>query len=166
MKREIKLTARSCLMLCLLIVAGFQTALADDTFGRTLVGSWEVYITNEQGLQPNVNMTTVNRDGTMTNSDSIFGTGHGAWKRTRNGQFTMKFRTPILATALGPPFLFPFPLGSVLTVESTVTVANDGLSAFGTYDAAVHVPDGQGSYVPFPVFEFNGTVAFSRITVD
>jgi hypothetical protein len=153
-------------MLCLLALAGLQTAHADDAFGRTLVGSWEVFITNEQGLPPNLDMTTVNRDGTLTNSDSIFGTGHGAWKRAGSGQFTMKFRTPILATASGPPFSFPFPQGSILTISATVTVAEDGMSAFGPYQAVVDAPDPDGMGGYFPVFGFNGDVAFSRITVD
>lgn len=150
--------------LTLLILAGFQPALADDTFGRTLVGSWDVLITNEQGLPPNLDMTTVNKDGTMTNSDAIFGTGHGAWTRAGAGRFKMKFRTPILATASGPPFFFPFPPGSVLTVTATVMVAEDGMAAFGPYEAVVHAPNGAGGFVP--IFGFNGNVAFSRITVD
>jgi len=164
MKRRIEKTARNCLAFCLLVLAGCQSALADDSFGRTLVGSWEVLITNEQGLPPNLDMTTVNRDGTLTNSDSVFGTGHGAWKRTGNGQFAMKFRTPILATASGPPFSFPFPPGSILTVSAEVMVAEDGMAAFGPYDAVVHAPDGSGGFIL--VLGFNGNVAFSRITVD
>ncbi len=164
MKREIKKKARNYLAFCLLVLAGFPSALADDTFGRTLVGSWEVFITNEQGLPPNLDMATVNRDGTLTNSDSVFGTGHGAWKRTGNGRFAMKFRTPILATASGSPFFFPFPPGSVLTVSAEVMVAEDGMGAFGPYQAVVHAPDGLGGQIP--VFDFNGNVAFSRITVD
>lgn len=164
MKWDIKKKARNYLVFCLLVLAGLQSALADDTFGRTLVGSWEVFITNEQGLPPNLDVATVNRDGTLTNSDSVFGTGHGAWKRTGKGQFAMKFRTPILATASGPPFFFPFPPGSVLTVSATVMVAKDGMAAFGPYQAVVHAPDGLGGQIP--VFDFNGNVAFSRITVD
>ena len=93
----------------LLVLAGYPPALADDTFGRTLVGSWDVLITNEQGLPPNLDMTTVNKDGTLINSDAIFGTGHGAWTRAEAGRFEMRFRTPILATASGPPFFFPCP---------------------------------------------------------
>ena len=150
--------------LALLFLAGNQTALGEDTFGRTLVGSWEVLITNQQGLPPNLDMTTVNKDGTMTNSDAVFGTGHGAWTRVGAGRFKMKFRTPILATASGPPFFFPFPPGSVLTVTATVMVADDGMAAFGPYEAVVHAPSGAGAFVQ--VFGFNGDVAFSRITVD
>ena len=164
MKRRKEKTARNCLAFCLLALAGFQSALADDTFGRTLVGSWEVLITDEQGLPTNLDMTTVNRDGTLTNSDSVFGTGHGAWKRTGKGQFAIRFRTPILATAFGPPFFFPFLPGSILTVSAEVIVAEDGMAAFGPYDAVVHQPDGFGGFVP--VAGFNGNVAFSRITVD
>ena len=161
MFRPLRLIAASCL--ALLILTGFQPALADEP-GRTLVGSWEVFITNNQGLPPALDLATVNRDGTMTNSDSLFGTGHGAWKHAANGHFKMKFRTPILATASGPPFFFPFPPGSVLTVTATAMLAKDGMTAFGPYEAVVHAPDGTGGVVQ--VFGFNGDIALSRITVD
>lgn len=156
-----RMLAPTCL--ALLALAGLQPVLADD-FGRTLVGSWEVNITNEQGLPPALDMSTFNRDGTMTNSDSVFGTGHGAWKRAGGQHFKMKFRTPILATASGPPFFFPFPPGSILTVTATVMVAEDGMAASGPYQAIVHAPDGLGGY--FPVFGFNGDIELSRITAD
>ena len=149
--------------LVLLILPGFQPALADGP-GRTLVGSWEVFITNNAGLPPALDLSTVNRDGTMTNSDSVFGTGHGVWKRDGDGQFKMRFRTPILATASGPPFFFPFPPGSILTVTATATVAVDGMTAFGPYEAVVHAPDGSGGVIQ--VFGFDGDIALSRVTID
>lgn len=161
MFRQLRSIAASSL--ALLILAGFQPALADAP-GRTPVGSWEVFITNNQGLPPALDLSTVNRDGTMTNSDSLFGTGHGAWKSAGNGQFKMKFRTPILATASGPPLFFPFPPGSVLTVTATAMVAENGMTAFGPYQAVVHAPDGAGGVVQ--VFDFDGDIALSRITVD
>jgi hypothetical protein len=43
-------------------------------------------------------------------------------------------------------------------------VGEDGMTAFGPYQAVVHVPDESGRGVP--VFSFNGNIAFSRITVD
>jgi hypothetical protein len=43
-------------------------------------------------------------------------------------------------------------------------VAEDGMTAFGPYQAVVHAPDGSGGGVP--VFSFNGNIAFSWITVD
>ena len=161
MCRQLRSSVASSLVL--LVLVGFQPALADAP-GRTLVGSWEVFITNNQGLPPALDLSTVNRDGTMTNSDAVFGTGHGVWRRAGNGQFKMKFRTPILATASGPPFHFPFPPGSVLTVTATAMVAEDGMTAFGPYQAVVHAPDGSGGVVL--VFAFDGNIAFSRITVD
>jgi hypothetical protein len=161
MFRQLRSIAASSL--ALLILAGFQPALADGP-GRTLVGSWEVSITNDQGLPPALDLSTVNQDGTMTNSDSLLGTGHGVWKRAGNGRFKMKFRTPILATASGPPLFFPFPPGSVLTVTATAMVAVDGMTAFGPYQAVVHAPDGAGGVVQ--VFDFDGDIALSRITVD
>jgi hypothetical protein len=159
MLRQIRSTTTAAL--ALLILAGFQLALADGP-GRTLVGSWEVFITNDAGLPPALDLSTVNRDGTMTNSDSLFGTGHGAWKHAGAGQFRMRFRTPILATASGPPFFFP--QGSILTVTATVTVAVDGETAFGPYQAVVDAPDGSGGVIQ--VLGFNGEIALSRVTVD
>ena len=147
--------------LALLVLACFQPALADEP-GRTLVGTWEVSITNNQGLPPALDLSTVNRDGTMTNSDSLLGTGHGVWKRVGKGQFKMKFRTPILATASGPPFFFP--LGSVLTVTATAMVAEDGMTAFGPYVAVIHAPNGLGGIDL--IFGFEGDIALSRLTID
>jgi hypothetical protein len=161
MFRQLRLVTTS--ILAMLLLAAVQPALADEP-GRTLVGSWEVFITNNAGLPPALDLSTVNRDGTMTNSDSLFGTGHGVWKHAGKGKFNMKFRTPILATASGPPFFFPFPPGSILTVTATATVAEDGMTAFGPYQAAVHAPDGSGEVVQ--VFGFDGNIALSRVTID
>jgi hypothetical protein len=164
MKREMVKMTCGCLVLCLLVLAGAQPALADKSPGRTLVGSWEVFITNEQGLPPNLDMTTVNRDGTLTNSDSLFGTGHGAWKRAGDGQFQMTFRTPVLATAGGPPLFVP--IGSVLTVTATVTVDESGMAAIGPYTAEI-VQLGGSTFCGFNGHcTLTGLVAFSRITVD
>lgn len=161
MFRQLRSIATTSLVL--LILAGVQPALADEP-GRTLVGSWEVFITNNAGLPPALDLSTVNRDGTMTNSDSLFGTGHGVWKHAGKGRFKMKFRTPILATASGPPFFFPFPPGTILTVTATAMVAKDGMTASGPYQAVAHAPDGSGGV--FQVFGFDGNIALSRITVD
>ena len=43
-------------------------------------------------------------------------------------------------------------------------VAEDGKTAFGPYQAVVHAPDGAGGVVQ--VFDFDGDIALSRITVD
>lgn len=164
MKREKANQTLGCLVLYLLVLAGVQSALADDSPGRTLVGSWEVFITNEQGLPPNLDMTTVNRDGTLTNSDSLFGTGHGAWKRAGDGQFQMTFRTPVLATAGGPPLFVP--IGSVLTVTATVTVDEGGMTAIGAYTAEIAQLGGSAFCGFNGQCSLTGLVAFSRITVD
>jgi hypothetical protein len=133
---------------------GAQSAIADDRSGKTLVGSWMVTVSTNLGLPPAINLTTVNRDGTMTNSDSQFGTGHGVWKRVGAGNFAIKFMTPILMTSpLVPP-------GSILTITGTLTVEQGGATASGPYQAVVR--DAFGDIV----FPFSGIVEFSRITID
>jgi len=133
---------------------GSQDAVADDQPGKTLVGSWVVHVANNLGLPPAVDLTTVNRDGTMTNSDPQFGTGHGVWKRVGDSNFAIKFKTPILLSSpLAPP-------GSILTVTGTVTVEAGGKTASGPYEAVVR--DAAGNIL----FPFFGMVNFARISID
>jgi hypothetical protein len=142
-----------CLSIIVLFAAltSAANAVADDQTGKTLVGSWVVTINSEFGEQTDI--TTVNRDGTMTNSDALFGTGHGVWKRTGASAFAFKFMTPMLVTAGFPP-------GAMLTVTGTVTVNDGGMDASGPFEAVVTVPPG------FPIFSFSGTVDFARIVID
>ena len=134
------------------LATGPRDAAANDQAGKTLVGSWMVTIMSDLG-PPVVDMTTVNRDGTMTNSDALFGTGHGVWKRAGASDFAFKFMTPLLVTAGFPP-------GSMLTVTGTVTVGDGGADATGPFQAVVRDPFGN------VIFGFSGTVAFARIGID
>lgn len=146
--------ARSAILAFFLVSAGLQLAVAEDQSGKTLTGSWMVTVNTNLGLPPAVDITTVNRDGTMTNSDALFGTGHGVWKRVGNSAFAIKFMTPMLVTSqMAPP-------GSILTVTGTVTVDTGGSAASGPYEAVVR--DAFGNFV----FAFSGIVDFSRITLD
>lgn len=152
-KRLISLFTHTGILVIFIVAAGIQSATADDQSGKTLVGSWTVLVTSNFG--PDVtDMTTVNRDGTMTNSDKEFGTGHGVWKRVGESRFAFKFMTPILLTVIS------LPAGSILTVTGTLTVDKGGATAVGPYEAVIEHPD-IGPLVPF-----NGTVNFTRIRID
>ena len=154
LKRLTSLFTYTGLLVIFIVAVGAQDAAADDQSGKTLVGSWTVVVTSNLGLPPVIDLTTVNRDGTMTNSDAMFGTGHGVWKRAGDSQFAFKFMTPILLTAsLAPP-------GSMLTVAGTLTVDKGGATAFGPYEAVVEHP-AIGLVLPFA-----GTVSFARISID
>jgi hypothetical protein len=160
LKRLIDLFTHTGILVIFIAAAGIQSATADDQSGKTLVGSWTVLVTSNLGLPPVTDLTTVNRDGTMTNSDAMFGTGHGVWKRVGKSQFEFKFMTPILLTASLVPPGSGFPPGSILTVTGTLAVDKGGATAFGPYEAVVEHP------AIGPVMSFAGTVAFARISID
>jgi hypothetical protein len=92
---------------------------------------------------------------TMSNSDALLGTGHGAWKRVGKSQFSYKFKTPVLV--INP---FGFPPGSMLTVSGILTVDAGGMTASGPYDFVVVSPSGD------VLLAFDGTVFNTRIVSD
>ena len=157
-----KLVSRStrlALSFVFIFALGASPALAEDSPGRTLVGTWEVLIVSDV-LPPARDVTVVNRDGSLSNSDAILGTGHGAWKRLGDTRFKTTFLTPVLATnPLG------FPAGSMLTVTATVDVNVGGMSASGPFGAVIELTD-PATGAEITLFEFNGVVFFTRITVD
>jgi hypothetical protein len=143
------------------------TAIADPAPGKTLVGAWIVEI-SPVGLDKTVDITVVHVDGTVSNSDSILGTGHGIWQRlgakqeTEAGEneispstFQVRFKTPILeGNSLG------LPGGFILTVTSTVTLDKSGNVAEGPFETTVGPPG-------FPPDQgFFGEVRFTRMSFD
>jgi len=146
-----------------LCVSGARIAAADEYSGRTLVGSWVVRVTAPDTPAPFfVDLTTVNKDRTMLNTNALLGTGHGAWERTGDSTFAIKFMTLI------PP-VNPFgaPLGATLVVAGSLAVDQGGQTASGAYKAAVILPPAPPAFEPPPpLFEFEGTIDFSRILVD
>jgi len=150
-----KTRRRWILAALLAMLAGVNVAMADDSHGKTLVGSWVVVVTSNLSPFPAVDLTTVNRDGTMINTDAQFGTGHGVWKRLGDSRFAIKFMTPIMFT--NP---FELPPGSMLTVEGTLTVDEGGMTASGSYHAVV--VDAFGGLL----FPFEGAIAFQRISIQ
>lgn len=159
MSRLISRSALLALSSVFFAALGASSALAEDSPGRTLVGTWEVLIISD-ALPPARDVTVINRDGSLSNSDAMLGTGHGVWKRAGDSRFKMTFRTPVLATNL-----MGFPLGSMLTVTAGVKVDDGGMSASGPFDAVIELTD-PATGAEIPLFEFSGVVFFTRITVD
>ena len=150
--RFAKILTFSALLVMALALPGSQSALAEGQPGKTMVGSWVVTINSDFG-PPAIDVTTVNRDGTMSNSDALFGTGHGVWRHAGASTFAFKFMTPILVTAGFPP-------GAMLTVTGSATVNAGSMAASGPFQATVTDPSG------FALFGFSGTVDFARISMD
>ena len=119
----------------------------------TFVGAWVVSgVADGDVIPPFTNVSTVNRDGSLVNSDPDFGTGVGVWRRIGPNLFVGKFVTIVPDDAGFPP-------GALLTVESTVTVADGSGSATGPYVSVIEHPDiGE-------LLSFTGTVSFDRITL-
>lgn len=161
---------RTVLLLAILVfiaaLASPRAALADRDHGTTLVGAWEVSVypfaslcgipSSELGDPAAVDITVVGRDGTVSNSDSFFGTGHGIWRRLEGKTHEMKFKTPILARPL-------LGIGDniLLTVKTTnLVLATGGMEACGAFE---------GFFVPaHPLFGdyFAGTVVFKRFVLS
>lgn len=151
-KRFAKILTLPALIIFTLTLPGSPDALAEGQPGKTMVGSWVVTISSDFG-PPAIDVTTVNRDGTMSNSDALFGTGHGVWTHAGASTFAFKFMTPILVTAGFPP-------GAMLTVTGSATVNDGGMDASGPFQAVVTDPSG------FVLFGFSGTVDFARISME
>jgi hypothetical protein len=134
---------------------GSPMAVADPAPGQTLVGTWIVNIFPDGPVPPAADISVVNRDGTVSNSDSLLGTGHGIWRRLGDSTFEMKFITPVLAlTGLA------FPPGVTLTVTTgDLAVDQGGLTASGTFSA-----DFEPDQATFP--DFTGSISFTRMTFD
>lgn len=152
------------LLVGLLVLAGPQAAVADGAPGNTLVGVWEVGIFPFQSLcdaPPSdfdgaaaVDISVINRDGTMSNSDSTFGTGHGLWRRLADMNHELILKTPVLWRPM-----LGIPEDIILTVETRLTLAKRGMEACGTFN---------GFFEPaHPVFGpfFQGTVIFKRVSL-
>ncbi|MDH3747377.1 MAG: hypothetical protein OER97_04155 [Gammaproteobacteria bacterium] len=152
-KRLLPLIAVSGILIFSVAAIISKDAVASDRHGRTLVGSWVITISSD-AFPEFTNLGTITRDGAVINSDPVFGSGHGAWKRVSGGRFAIKF------LGLVPPDNPDFPPGTELTVSGTITVSNDGATASGPFET-VFVNPAIGE-----VFRFSGTVDFDRITVD
>ena len=153
------------MLVCVLALSAPQLAAADGASGNTLVGVWEVGIFPFQSLcdaPPSdftgaaaVDISVINRDGTMSNSDSLFGTGHGLWRRVAKMKHAMKFKTPVLTRPV-----LGVPEGIILTVETDLTLTTGGMAACGTFEG-FFVPDH-----PFFGGFFAGTVIFKRVVLE
>jgi hypothetical protein len=162
------------LLVLILALAGPRAAIADRSPGKTLVGTWEVLVfeapdcENVDPMPPpdavpvTVDITVVNRDGTVTNTDPALGTGHGIWKGVGHSTFKMKFKTPVM-------FINVFELlpTTTLTINTRdLTVARGGMTAIGTFEADIE-PD--KSDIPIQsdfLDDFCGQIVFNRMTFD
>ena len=103
-----RLASLPVLLVFIVALAGPQAAFADRAPGKTLVGAWEVFIDSNEppagpgeapgdpdGVPDAFDITVINRDGTVSNSDPALGTGHGIWRRLGASQFEVKFKTPV-----------------------------------------------------------------------
>ena len=153
------------LLVFVFALAGGEAAVAGPAPGNTLVGVWEVSIypfaslcefpSGELGDPAAVDITVVNRDGTMSNSDSLFGTGHGLWRRVANMEHELKLKVPVAARPL-----LGIPEGIMLTLDTDLTLRAGGTEACGLF---------AGTFVPaHPLFGdfFAGTVVFKRVTLN
>lgn len=171
--RTVSLTG---ILVFIVVVASSQAAFADGSPGKTLVGTWEVYIDSNEppagegeppgdpdGVPDAFDITVVHRDGTVSNSDPALGTGHGIWRRLGASQFELKFKTLV-------PFINAFQQlpGTTLTVTTKdLTVHADGMTATGTFFVDVEpnfIPDDPvfGGQVP----DFGGNITFVRMIFD
>ena len=106
-----------------LCTAPMQNAVADSA-GLTLVGSWIVDVSpNPPGPPPFANLATIGRDGTIVNSDPIFGGGHGVWTQKGRRQFATRF------LHLVSPDDPNFPPNTAITVVGHVTLDRGGNTA-------------------------------------
>lgn len=152
------------LLVGLLVLAGSQAAVADRAPGNTLVGVWEVGIFPFQSLcdaPPSdfdgaaaVDISVINRDGTMSNSDSTFGTGHGLWRRLADMNHELLLKTPVMWRPL-----LGIPEDIILTVNTRLTLAERGMEACGTFNGFFE--PAHPAFGPF----FEGTVIFRRVAL-
>ena len=121
--------------------------------GAGFVGSWIVSGVADGGvIPPFTKVATVNRDGSLINSDPAFGTGIGVWRRIGRSRFVCTFVTMIPDDAGFTP-------GSSMTVVGKLTVAAGGGSASGPYRTVIEHPNiGE-------ILSFTGTLSFDRITL-
>ena len=155
-------------------MASSQAAFADRSHGKTLVGTWEVLIFEAedcddlseppapQTTPTAVDITVVNRDGTVTNTDPILGTGHGIWKRVGHSTFQMKFKTLVM-------FINIFDLLPTTTLTVTtddLRVAKGGNTAFGTFQADISPDQSEVPVQSDAIDDFCGHILFQRMTFD
>ncbi len=141
--------------LAILIVLGAmgpQAAFADHQ-KRTIVGSWTVSGTPDFG-EPFENIGTFHRDGTVVNSDPVFGGGHGVWKRIGPRRYQVRFLT------LVPPNNPFFAPNVVIEVRGVVRLNRWGEKASAPFVTTFTDPDGN------LLLTTTGRIELTRITLN
>ena len=95
-------------------------------YGKTFVGSWVVNLESD-AFPPFTNLSSVIKDGIVINTDPVFGTGHGVWKRIGKSEFSVKFIHQV------PPDDPAFPVGTSLVVTAELVISKGGSSGSGTF---------------------------------
>ena len=120
--------------------------------GRTFVGSW-VINGESDAFPPFTNLSSVIKDGILINTDPVFETGHGVWKRIGKGAFSFRFLHQV------PPDDPAFPVGTSLVVTGEMVISQDGSSGSGPFRILFTNPDfGE-------LLSTTGTVTAERITL-
>ena len=146
--------AITCTLVILMGSMAPQDALAGSS-KNSFVGSWTVFGSpSSPGAPTFSNLGTIHRDGTIVNSDPVFGSGHGAWKRVGARQYKVRFLT------LVPPNDPFFPPNAVITVTGVITLHRGGNTASGPFQTTFEDEDGN------LLFTSEGTVAFTRIRLN
>ncbi len=131
-----------------------QDAHADHR-RNSFVGSWTVVGSpNPPGSPMFINLGSIHRDGTVVNSDPVFGGGHGVWKRIGGRSFEVKFLT------LVPPNNPFVPPNALITVTGVVTLERGGNMASGNFETTFEDENGN------LLLTTDGTVTFTRIRFD
>ena len=128
-----------------------RAAFADHQ--RTIVGSWMVSGTPDVGA-PFVNIGTFHRDGTVVNSDPVFGGGHGVWKRVGPRKYEVRF------LSLVPPNNPFFAPNVVIEVRGVVRLNRRGKKASAPFVTTFTDPNGN------LLMTSTGRIELTRITLN
>ena len=140
------------LILVMLTLASPSTAEARHGYPG-IVGAW-VVDGQPDGAPAFRNIGTLHRDGTTSNADPLFGSGHGVWERIGPRRFAVRFVT------ITSPFNPVLP-NTVITVNGELRLRPNRDSARGTFETTFTDLGGNPIMPPS-----TGTVRFTRITVD
>ncbi len=129
-----------------------QQAFADHQ-KRTIVGSWMVSGTPDFG-DPFENIGSFHRDGTVVNSDPVFGGGHGVWERVGPRRYEVRFLT------LVPPNNPFFAPNVVIEVRGVVRLHRGGKTASAPFVTTFTDPNGN------LLLTTTGRIELTRITLN
>ena len=129
-----------------ILFAALAMGSAAQADGVGTAGVWEVHITPDGAPGPQaMNIAHFDHEGTLTNTDAIFGTGLGTWERAPGGGFTSNITH--LFDANGVP--------GMVVVEGSGRIGADKDAATGEFVTTIYVGGVQ-------VDQFSGTIESFR----